>query len=41
MFDVDNAPLVLVGIIVGVFLLPFLYSFFVDKYEKGKTQIKT
>lgn len=40
MIDVDNPPMVLLGIIVLVFVAPFIYSFFVDNYDKGKPQIK-
>lgn len=40
MIDVDNPPLVLLGIILLVFLFPFLYSFFIDKFDKGKPQIR-
>ena len=41
MIDVDNPPMVLLGIIIVVFVAPFIYSFFVDNYEKGKPQIKS
>ncbi len=41
MIDVDNPPLVLLGIIVVVFVAPFIYSFFIDDYDKGKPQIKS
>lgn len=41
MLEIDNPPLVLLGIIIVVFVAPFIYSFFVDKYDKGKPQIKT
>lgn len=40
MIDVDNPPLVLLGIILLVFLCPFIYSFFIDKFDKGKPQIR-
>ncbi len=40
MIDIDNPPLVLLGIIVVVFVAPFIYSFFIDDYDKGKPQIK-
>ena len=40
MIDTDNPPLVLLGIIVVVFVAPFIYSFFIDDYDKGKPQIK-
>lgn len=41
MIDVDNPPLVLLGIIIVVFVAPFIYSFFVDNYDKGKPAIKS
>mgnify|MGYP007077385664 CR=1 FL=1 len=41
MIDIDNPPLVLLGIIVVVFVAPYIYSFFVDNYDKDKPQIKT
>jgi len=40
MIDVDNPPLVLLLPIIIVFTAPFIYSFFVDKYDKGKPPIK-
>ncbi len=39
MIDIDNPPLVLLGIIIVVFVAPFIYSFFIDNYDKGKKQI--
>ncbi len=41
MIDIDNPPLVLLGIIIVVFVAPFIYSFFIDDYDKGKPQIKS
>lgn len=41
MIDVDNPPLVLLGIIVVVFVAPFIYSFFVDNYDKDKKGVTT
>ena len=41
MIDVDNPPLVLLGIVIVVFVAPFIYSFFIDDYHKGKPQIKS
>ena len=41
MIDVDNPPLVLLGIIVIVFICPFIYSFFVDNYDKDKKGVST
>ena len=40
MLDVDNPPLVLLGIICVVFIVPFIYSFFVDNYDKKTQGIK-
>jgi hypothetical protein len=34
MINVDNPQLVFLGIILLVFLAPFIYSFFVDNYDK-------
>jgi uncharacterized membrane protein len=41
MIDVDNPPLILLLPIIIVFVAPFLYSFFIDKYDKDKPQIKS
>jgi uncharacterized membrane protein len=41
MLNVDNPPLVLLGIIILVFVAPFIYSFFVDNYDKRNKQIKS
>jgi hypothetical protein len=41
MIDIDNPPLVLLGVIIVVFVAPFIYSFFIDGYDKGKPQIKS
>ena len=40
MIDVDNPPLILLLPIIIVFVAPFIYSFFVDNYDKGKEQIR-
>lgn len=40
MLNVDNPPLVLLGIIIVVFVVPFIYSFFVDKYDKKSQAYK-
>ncbi len=34
MIDLDNGPLVLLGVILFVYIAPFIYSFFVDDYDK-------
>ncbi len=34
MIDIDNPPLVMAIIIAIVFVCPFIYSFFVDNYDK-------
>ena len=41
MIDIDNPPLVMLGVICVVFICPFIYSFFVDNYEKNKPGINT
>lgn len=41
MIDIDNPPLVMLGIILFVFCAPFVYSFFIDNWDKDKPQIKT
>jgi len=40
MIDVDNPPLIMLLPILIVFIGPFLYSFFIDDYDKDKPQIK-
>ena len=40
MLEIDNPPLVLLIIVLAVFLLPQIYSFFVDKFDKSKPHIK-
>ncbi len=34
MIDLDNGPLVLLGCILFVYIMPTIYSFFVDDYDK-------
>jgi hypothetical protein len=41
MIDLDFGPLALGGVIVLVFIAPFLYSLFVDNYDKQSPQIKS
>jgi uncharacterized membrane protein len=41
MIDVDNPSLIMLIPIIIVFVAPFIYSFFVDNYDKDKPQIKT
>jgi len=40
MLEVDNPPLVLFCLVLLAFLAPAVYSFFVDKYDKSKPNIK-
>lgn len=40
MIDVDNPPLILLIPIIIVFVLPFIYSFFVDKWDREGPQIR-
>jgi len=41
MIDIDNPPLAMLIPIIIVFVVPFIYSFFVDNYDKDKPQIKS
>lgn len=41
MIDIDNPPLVMLGIIIFVFTAPFIYSFFIDKWDKVSPKINT
>lgn len=34
MLDVDNPPLAMLVAILVVFIFPFIYSFFIDNYDK-------
>ncbi len=36
MLEIDNPPLAMLVPIIVVFALPFIYSFFIDKHDKGK-----
>lgn len=40
MIDLDFGPGALAGVIVFAYLLPILYSFFVDKHDKKTPQIR-
>lgn len=40
MIDIDNPPLAMLIPIIIVFVAPFVYSFFVDKWDKDSPQIK-
>ncbi len=35
MVDLDNPRLVIAAIIAVVFIAPFVYSFFIDNYDKS------
>lgn len=39
MLDVDNGPLAMLLWVIVVFAAPFIYSFFVDNYDKDKPPI--
>jgi len=41
MIEVDNPPIVLFCVVLLAFLAPQLYSFFVDKFQKDKPQIRS
>lgn len=38
MIDLDNPQVALLIPIIIVFIVPFIYSFFVDKFDKDKPQ---
>ncbi len=40
MIDLDNGPLAILIPISLAFLAPFIYSYFVDKFDKKNPQIK-
>lgn len=40
MIDIDNPPLAVLIPILIVFIFPFIYSFFIDKYNKGAPPIR-
>jgi len=39
MIDLDYGPVCFAGVITIVFLVPYIYSFFVDNYDKKSPQI--
>lgn len=41
MIDIDNGPLAMLLWVLVVYTFPFIYSFFVDKYDKDKPKINT
>ncbi len=41
MINLDNGPLVVLGLTVFVLVMPFIYSFFIDKYDKDKPKLNT
>lgn len=41
MIDLDNGPLVLLGLVIFVLVMPFIYSFFIDDYDKDKPKVNT
>jgi hypothetical protein len=41
MIELDNGPLAVLLVIALAFVAPFLYSFFVDRYDKKAPQIRT
>jgi uncharacterized membrane protein len=40
MIDVDNPPLIILIPIIIVFVAPFIYSFFVDNYDKKNPPLR-
>jgi len=41
MIDLDNGPLAMLLWVLVVYTCPFIYSFFVDKYDKKTPKINT
>jgi len=41
MIDLDYGPVCFAGVIAIVFLVPYIYSFFVDNYDKKSPQISS
>jgi len=41
MIDLDNGPLVLICLVIFVLVMPFIYSFFIDDYDKDKPKVNT
>lgn len=41
MLDLDNGPFAMLIWVFTVYTAPFIYSFFVDKFEKDKKGIDT
>jgi hypothetical protein len=39
MIDLDNGPLAMLLWVLVAYTAPFIYSFFVDKFDKGKPPI--
>lgn len=39
MIDLDNGPFAMLIWVLTVYTAPFIYSFFVDKYDKDKEGI--
>jgi hypothetical protein len=40
MIDVDNPPLIVLIPIIIVFVAPFIYSFFIDKYDRTTPPVR-
>lgn len=40
MIDIDNPPLAVLIPIIIVFVVPFIYSFFVDNYDKKSPPVR-
>lgn len=41
MIDLDYGPICMAGVVLIGFLAPFIYSFFVDDYDKTSPQIRS
>jgi hypothetical protein len=40
MIELDNPPLAVTLVVIFVYVAPFLYSFFVDHFDKKSPQIR-
>ncbi len=41
MIELDNAPIAVTLVVLIVYIVPFLYSFFVDHFDKKSPQIRS
>jgi len=41
MIELDNPPIAVTLVVIFVYVVPFIYSFFVDHYDKNSPQIRS